>query len=264
MLPFINIFGLSIPMYGVMIATGVGLGAIAAIYFPAKKTIPRQDIFFAFCYAAVGTFIGAKLLYIITIFPGLISSIRTGEFTLELAVNLIRYGFIFYGGIIGAIAAVFIYSKKYKLSFIDIMEILIVSVPLIHAVGRIGCFCAGCCYGHPVDPPWGLFFKAGSAAPFGISLFPIQLMESGINAVLFIAIFIFSRHRRKAGQLLGFYFAGYGVERFILEYFRYDQAPILLGLSLSQIISLILIPIGVILLIKPGIFIKSNSDTAKS
>ena len=262
MLPFINIFGLSIPMYGIMISIGVGLGAIIAIYFPAKKTIPRQDIFFAFCYAAVGTFIGAKLLYIITILPGLVSMLRTDGFSFELVVYYIRYGFIFYGGIIGAIAAVFIYSKKYKLSFIDIIEILIVSVPLIHAVGRIGCFCAGCCYGRPVDPPWGLFFKAGSAAPFGISLFPIQLMESGINAILFIAIFIFSRHSRKAGQLLGFYFTGYGVERFILEYFRYDQAPILLGLSLSQIISLILIPIGIILLLKPGIIIRSGPNKA--
>ena len=262
MLPFINVFGLTIPMYGVMIATGVALGAIAAIYFPAKKTIPRQDIFFAFCYAAVGTFIGAKLLYIITVLPGLVSMLRTDGFSFELVVYYIRYGFIFYGGIIGAIAAVFIYSKKYKLSFIDIIEILIVSVPLIHAVGRIGCFCAGCCYGRPVDPPWGLFFKAGSAAPFGISLFPIQLMESGINAILFIAIFIFSRGKRKAGQLLGFYFTGYGVERFILEYFRYDQAPILLGLSLSQIISLILIPIGIILLIKPDMIIRSGPNKA--
>ena len=112
MLPFINVFGLTIPMYGVMIATGVGLGAIAAIYFPAKKTIPRQDIFFAFCYAAVGTFIGAKLLYIITVLPGLVSMLRTDGFSFELVVYYIRYGFIFYGGIIGAIAAVFIYSKN--------------------------------------------------------------------------------------------------------------------------------------------------------
>ena len=254
MLPFINIFGVSIPMYGLMITAGAGLGALVAIYLPCKKNIPRQDLFFSFCYAAIGAFVGAKLLYLITIVPELFFSGSAPKITFELVIVLFRYGFIFYGGVFGGILAVYIYTRKYKLSFINIMEVLIVSVPLIHAVGRIGCFCAGCCYGRPAEPPWGLYFRAGSAAPFGVSLFPIQLLESAINFVLFAAIFIFSRKDKKDGQIIGFYFVGYGIERFILEYFRYDQAPVLWGLSLSQIISLLIIPIGILLLAKPDIF----------
>ena len=254
MLPFINVFGISIPMYGLMISIGVALGVLAAVYLPCKKNIPRQDLFFSFCYAGIGVFIGAKLLYLITVAPSLFFSDDAPEITLELIIRLFRYGFIFYGGVFGGILAVYIYTKKYKLSFINIMEVLIVSVPLIHAVGRIGCFCAGCCYGRPAAPPWGVYFKAGSSAPYGVSLFPIQLLESAINIVLFAAIFIYSRKDRKDGQIIGFYFVGYGIERFILEYLRYDQAPILLGLSLSQIISLLIIPIGILLFARPNIF----------
>lgn len=251
MLPFITVFGIKIPMYGLLISAGVALGVFITARFPCKKGIARQDILFASCFAGIGAFAGAKLLYLAITIPQLLQMATPPAFSWELVTTLFSYGFVFYGGAIGGLLGIFIYARKYKINFFNLSEILIPSIPLIHAIGRLGCFCAGCCYGRPMDPPWGVLFRTDSVALQGITLFPIQLLESALNLVLFVGLFAYSRKERFNGQILGFYFIGYGIERFVLEYFRYDEVRgFILGLSTSQWISLLLIPIGLFLLFR--------------
>jgi phosphatidylglycerol:prolipoprotein diacylglycerol transferase len=121
----------------------------------------------------------------------------------------------------------------------------------MHAIGRIGCFCAGCCYGRAMDPPFGVYFRADSVAPIGVALFPVQLLESVLNFILFIILFGYSRKPRADRQITGLYIACYGVIRFILEFFRGDgERGILWIFSTSQWISLALIPLGLYWLLK--------------
>ncbi len=249
MLPFIYIFGLKISIYGLLIVLGVATGSTVAVFFSSKKGVPRQDIIFAICYAGIGAFLGAKFLYLTITIPQLLNRKGHVTFSWLMITELITYGFVFYGGLIGGILAVYIYARKYKLHFFNLIEIMVPVIPLIHSIGRLGCFCAGCCYGRPMAPPFGLHFHPDSVAPQEITLFPIQLLESALNLILFIGIFIYSRKERRSGQILGLYFMGYGIIRFILEYFRYDAARgIYLGLSVSQWISILLVPIGLYLL----------------
>lgn len=249
MLPFIFVFGLKISMYGLLIVLGVAIGTAAAVFFPSKKGVSKQDIIFATCYAGIGALLGSKILYLIITIPQLLNHKEQIIFSKELITELITSGFVFYGGLIGGVLSVYIYARKFNLHFLNLIEIMVPVVPLIHSIGRIGCFCAGCCYGKPMDPPFGVHFHPESVAPKGIALFPIQLLESVLNLMLFIGIFIYSRKERRSGQILGLYFIGYGIVRFILEYFRYDVARgIFWGLSVSQWISILLLPIGLYLL----------------
>lgn len=262
MLPFIPLFGFKLPMYGLLIAAGVALGVFVAWRFPCKKGIPRQDVLFASCYAGIGAMAGAKLLYLAVTLPQILLAPNPPPFSWGLAQALFTGGFIFYGGVLGGLLGIFIYCRQYRLGFIRLTEILVPSVPLAHAVGRIGCFCAGCCYGRPMDPPWGLFFREDSFALHGVALFPVQLLECGLNLALFAALFIFSRRERPAGSVLGFYLVGYGVERFALEFFRYDAIRgVFWGLSTSQWISLLLAPAGIFLLVWAK-FRKGESQSA--
>ncbi len=158
---------------------------------------------------------------------------------------LFSHGFVFYGGLIGAVFGVFVYSRQFRLPFWHLTDSLIPSVPLMHAIGRIGCFCAGCCYGRATEPPWGVYFRDDSVAPAGVALFPVQLLESGLNLILFFVLFCYSRKPKAKRRITGLYIAGYGIIRFILEFFRGDgDRGILWIMSTSQWISIILIPLG--------------------
>ncbi|HHU91180.1 MAG TPA: prolipoprotein diacylglyceryl transferase [Clostridiaceae bacterium] len=249
MLPFINIFGLKISMYGLLIVLGVAIGSAVAVFFPSKKGIPKQDVIFSICYAGIGAILGAKILYLIITIPQLLNHEEQVVFSWELIAQLMAYGFVFYGGLIGGVLSVLIYAIKYNLHFFNLIEILVPVIPLIHSIGRLGCFSAGCCYVKPMDPPFGVHFHPDSVAPKDISLFPVQLLESVLNLILFVVIFVYSRRERRSGQILGLYFIGYSIIRFILEYFRYDMVRgIFGGLSVSQWISILLLPVGFYLL----------------
>lgn len=249
LLPFISFFGITLPMYGVMIVLGASIGLIVAVYKPVYPDLPRQDITFSAFYAAIGVFVGAKLLYLATLLPLVIRNFQRIKWNLLIANELISGGFVFYGGLIGAVIMIFIYSKKFKLPFLKLTENMIPSVPLIHAVGRIGCFCAGCCYGRPMDPPFGVHFHIDSVAPHDISFFPVQLVESFINLIIFIVVFAYSRKQRRGGQIIGLYLLMYSIARFILEFFRADSIRgAFLGISTSQWISILLLPISIILI----------------
>ena len=152
-------------------------------------------------------------------------------------------------GLIGAVLAMWWYTHHFKMDFWQSVELLIPSVPLVHAFGRIGCFCGGCCYGIPFDPPIGIAFTNSPVAPNGIPLFPVQLVEAGLNFLLFFFLLWFAGKPRPQGRILGAYVIAYAVIRFVLEFLRYDyERGILWVFSTSQWISLILLPIGIWLL----------------
>jgi phosphatidylglycerol:prolipoprotein diacylglycerol transferase len=247
-------------MYGPLILIGCVLGVIIAVYLPVRRDVPKQDIFFSALYALLGTIVGAKLLYLAISLPGFIEAHAGVAWTMDDVTFLLTHGFVFYGGLIGAVAGIFIYSKQFRLRTWHLIDGLIPSVPLIHAIGRIGCFCAGCCFGQPAAPPWGVYFRADSVAPHGVALFPVQLLESALNFILFVALFAYSRKPRADKQITGLYVAGYGVIRFALEFFRGDSdRGVFWLLSTSQWISLVIIPIGLYFVLKHA---KKRGDAA--
>ena len=164
------------------------------------------------------------------------------------ASGLMEGGFVFYGGLITGPLGYLLGCKIARCHPRDFTNIFAFVIPFIHAFGRIGCFCAGCCYGIPYSGPFALHYKAPvSDAPLNTGLFPVQLTEA---LLLFIFAFVilwllFTKIRAADHPLFAYYMIYYSVVRFMLEFLRYDSARGFIWIfSISQWISMILFIVG--------------------
>lgn len=259
MLPYINIFGYNIATYGLIIFIGIFIGAIISIfYFTKFFNIKKEDVFYCILYAVIGVGIGAKLLYIITNIPFLIENYQTLDLY-NTFLQMLKGGFVFYGGLIGGILGVFIYSKQFKISFKELLLILLPVVPLIHSIGRIGCLCAGCCYGMEYHGFGAITFHDSLLAPNDVPLFPMQVLEAICNFIIFIVLLVTYKKFLGTYKTVGLYLVLYSIVRFTLEFFRGDLIRgIYFSLSTSQWISIVLFIIGI------AIFVRESKNLTKS
>ena len=251
MLPFITILGKEIPMYGLCMITGAFFSILFACLAAPKKGVVRIDVLLASCFCFIFGLLGAKLLYIITDIPKIVSHIQNNGFEMKwLLERMANSGIVFYGGLIVGFFGGWVYVRMFRLDFWKHADAMIPFLPLAHAFGRMGCFCAGCCYGRQMDPPFGWYFPNAIGAPHDIPLFPVQLFEACfLLVILFPAMLLYSSRRRLPGQVVGLYLTCYGTFRFFNEFLRDDKIRgIFGGVSTSQWISLALVPIGIVLL----------------
>jgi phosphatidylglycerol---prolipoprotein diacylglyceryl transferase len=159
---------------------------------------------------------------------------------------------VFYGGILGGVLWIVLYTHFQKMSLLAVLDLAAPPVALGHAIGRLGCFAAGCCYGKPTLLPWGVTFTNSvaekvSGTPLNVSLHPTQLYESFAEFLNFGLLMWLGAKRRLRGQIVGAYFILYGIERGTIEFFRGDPGRTLMfhdRLSLMQIASVALIFTG--------------------
>lgn len=250
MLPTINIFGFEVASYGLIIFIGIIIGGVIAIqYFSKFNELKKDDVLFAILYAVIGVGIGAKLLYILTNIPFLIENYHNLDLW-DTLMQMFKGGFVFYGGLLGGILGVYIYAKQFKIPFKSLLLTLLPIVPLIHAIGRIGCLCAGCCYGMEYDGFGAIVFHNSVLAPNNVSLFPMQIVEAICNLIIFIILLCTYKKFLGTYKTLGLYLILYSIVRFILEFFRGDLIRgIYFSLSTSQWISIILLIFGIAIFI---------------
>ena len=170
--------------------------------------------------------------------------------------SLARSGGVFYGGLIAAVLVSIWFLRRHRMPVWLTCDIFAPGIALGHAIGRVGCLFAGCCYGQPTSLPWGVVFSDPFAAsyvgtPLGVHLHPTQLYETGAE-LLILAILLLTERRGRyfAGRTFWFYVALYAVSRFVIEFFRGDERGSLAGLSTSQFISIVLVPISVAVLVR--------------
>ncbi|RPJ85108.1 MAG: hypothetical protein EHM13_02095, partial [Acidobacteria bacterium] len=119
----------------------------------------------------------------------------------------------------------------------------------------VGCVLAGCCYGRPTDAPWAIVFTDAFTAsyvgtPLNVPLHPVQLYESAAELAILGGLLVLERRGRGfAGRTFWTYVLLYGMVRFGLEFFRGDERGIVLGMSTSQFISVILVPLAIGMLV---------------
>ena len=231
----ISLFGHDVPVYGLCYFAGIFLAAGVALWLCKKRGIERYDMVYASVYTMIAAVLGAKLLFL------LVSWRQIVENHVPI-MSLLKGGFVFYGGVIGGIFGMWLYCKQFKLPFWDFADVAAVVLPLGHAVGRVGCFAAGCCYGIEYPGPLSHTYthlQNSSATPIGVPLLPVQLIESGLLLLLFIGLLIgFLRHPNAKTVSVAVYVLSYSVIRFVLEFFRGDAVRgVFLGLSTSQWIS---------------------------
>ena len=251
----IEIFGRALPMYGICIMTGAVLaGVLAACRLqPAyAASHDRFELTAAMGFCLAGVVLGGKLLYLILNFPSILANweqIRAGGDGIR---RLISYGFVFYGGLAGAVLMLWLYARFLGGYFPALALNLIPVVPVVHAFGRVGCFMAGCCYGIPYEGPGHVVFRqALGGAPNGVPLFPVQLLECVLNLLLAAFLFVYQKRNPYSTGMIGWYGVFYGTARFGLEFLRGDaERGALFGISTSQWISLVLIVVGIFIIIK--------------
>lgn len=238
---FRNIFE-SANFYGIFCTLGITVSVIVALILSNKENLE----FFNFVLVAIitlfGALIGAKLMFLIVSIDTIIKIFQQLPL-IEALKNILRGGFVFYGGFIGGFIALLITLKIQKENFFKYANIYALVLPIGHAFGRVGCFFAGCCYGMEYDGwlSYTYTHTLESAVPLNVPLLPIQLIEAFLLVVLFHVLFVMY-FKVKNKKLISYtYLYSYAIIRFILEFFRGDKIRGVFVMSTSQWISIAII-----------------------
>lgn len=225
--PILFSFGnISVPSYSFFIALGFLVG-LAVYFWEAKKSnsFEENNIYIIFG-ALVGAAIGAKLLDFFVDYKYFIDNFWS--------IETIFYGKTIIGGLIGGVIGAKVTKKIFKIEARR-GNLFAPAIAIGDAIGRIGCFLRGCCYGKPTSLPWGVNFGDG------ILRHPTQIYESLFMLGMFIYLErIKNREDIKPGQLLKILMVAYFTFRFFIEFMRAGDV-FLFGLTAFQIVSLIAI-----------------------
>jgi phosphatidylglycerol:prolipoprotein diacylglycerol transferase len=170
------------------------------------------------------------------------------EDPVEAAREVLRYGGHFYAGFLGGVAFVVILFHRRGIEGLRGLDHLAPGLALAHALGRVGCFMAGCCWGKACDLPWAVTFTSERArdligVPLHVPLHPTQLYEAVAELVIG-GVLVWAALRRPSfrGRQFLVYVVLYGGVRFVLEAFRDDPRGTFLGLPTSQAIAAVVVP----------------------
>jgi len=235
----IHLGPITLHMYGLMIAIGFISALFIALWRGKKKGFSEDTIYGIFYCAIIGGLLGCRLLFYIVEFPAIIKN--------PSILWDFRNGYVVYGGIIGGIVASFIYIKRKKENFLDYFDLVMPEVSIAQGFGRIGCFCAGCCYGAQTDGPLRVVFTHSDFAPNNVPLIPTQLMSSAGDFIFGAILLFYASKNKVTGRVGAMYLMLYGVGRFAIEFFRDDYRGSVGIFSTSQIISFGIVSAGVIL-----------------
>lgn len=223
--------------YGVFIALGFLTGIILALR-EAKRVgeAPEKILDLAF-YLIIAAIVGSRLLYIVLNYRYYI------ENPLEM-VKIWSGGLVFYGGFLLALIVGIWYIRKNHLLLWKTVDVFAPSIAIGQAIGRLGCFSAGCCYGKETTLPWAVTFSNPEClANLGVPLHPTQLYSS-LNALfIFLILTVIKRFKKFDGLLIWLYVLLYSITRSVIEIFRGDDRGGFMfqeTLSVSQFIGIIL------------------------
>jgi phosphatidylglycerol:prolipoprotein diacylglycerol transferase len=239
---------LSVRWYGLMYLVAfvqfILLGRYRIRTRPSILTVEQlDDLLF---YGMLGVILGGRLGQVIFYEPGY-------YFAHPLEIFAVwKGGMAFHGGFLGVLIALGLWARKQNFNWLDVVDFVAPLVPLGLAAGRIGNFINGELWGRVTDPslPWAMIFpQSGDMQP----RHPSQLYHVGLEGLaLFIILWLFASRPRQRGAVTGMALAGYGVFRFITEFFREPDAGIFghsYTISMGQWLSLPMIAIGIALLI---------------
>ncbi|MFC1496576.1 prolipoprotein diacylglyceryl transferase [Candidatus Margulisiibacteriota bacterium] len=214
----ITIGTFTIHSYGVMVALAFAVGIMVSLWIGRKEGLKPEKILDAVLLVMVSSVLGARLFYII--------EFRNNYASFIDITKIWEGGLVFYGGLIFAALALVWWSRRNGFSFLKILDIAAFPATLGYAIGRIGCFLNGCCY--------------------GIDGHPTQIYASLSGLTIFMILLALRKNKKFKGQLFSIGLILYSIYRFLNEFLRVNPKYIL-GMSEAQIISIIALIFGVIL-----------------
>ncbi len=248
-----HIGSITIYTYGVLVATGVIVGLFLARWQARKLGLDPDRVWNIGIYMVLVALLGSKLWLILGDLPYYWH--HPGEI---LSYSTLQSGGDIFGGVFFGIVFLLLYVRKQKFSFLALGDAFAAPLALGHAIGRMGCFCAGCCWGKPTTMPWGITFTNPLAAqlvgtPLNVKLQPTELFGAGAEFINFLILIWLGRRQKFTGELMAAWMVLYGFERFIIEFYRNDPGRGMMfnnTISFMQIVSVCLIFFGSWLFLK--------------
>jgi phosphatidylglycerol:prolipoprotein diacylglycerol transferase len=247
-LPFLGETRLFLPTYGVLLAVAV---ALAWTWFHARALsldVHREDAFNLAFYSLIGGLLGAKASLVVIDWRWYLEDPAR-------ILSTIRSAGVLMGGVAFGIVAFLAYARRKGLPILRLGDAIAAPLALGQAVGRLGCFSAGCCYGTAAPDAWcAVTFGSAEAAartgvPLGIPLLPVQLFQAGADLAIAAILTGLWRRPIRPGLVFAWYLVLYGAARFTIEFWRGDAARGLWfsgALSTSQVLSLASIVCGAV------------------
>ncbi len=237
----IRIGSFYLPTYGVLVALGFLAGLTVTLQLARRIGLSPDKITNLAVYCAIAGIVGAKLFMFLFDLddyirdPGQIFSLDT-----------LQAAGVFHGGFIAAFIVAVLYMRRHQLPVFPTMDVFAPGVVLGQAIGRLGCFAAGCCWGTECTLPWGVRFRSDEAAPVPLdkTLHPVQIYESIADLIIFGILYRQFKRGHRPGNIIGLYLVLYSIARFIIEFFRVHEQPLVGPFSITQWIALALLVIG--------------------
>ncbi len=258
-IPWINF---TVNTYGLLLAIAFLVGLYVMARQATSDGLDKNRVYDLGLWVLAASLIGSKLLMVVTEWDA-----YQGDWRQLLSLDFLRSGGVFYGGFIGAVIASVIVMRIYKLPWWRTADAFAPGIAIGQAIGRLGCFSAGCCWGKPTTGFCGVHFtekgheitgvplkvgdladasqreiwtqKLGSlAAP--LHLHPVQLYEVAATLVIFVLLLMLAKRRKFHGQIVLVYALLYALARFTIEFWRDDPRGGLLGVSTSQFIAIVI------------------------
>jgi phosphatidylglycerol:prolipoprotein diacylglycerol transferase len=241
----------AIKSYGIAIAVAFVLGILLTARHARKVGLKFNDFVDMGFWVVIAAIVGARVFYILFNLPSYIKDPAA-------IVKIWHGGLIYYGGLFAAVVTAILFMRRRGIPVWLGGDLIAPQIALGYAITRIGCFLNGCCYGTTTTLPWGVTFPpecgAGqyigkltfvalfSGHPVGeVHLHPVQLYAAAANLVIFAILLAAWRGRSFDGQIFWGYLILYPLYRFPIEFLRGDNQPLFLGLTVAQIMSIVLL-----------------------
>ncbi len=231
--------------YGLCIGIGIMVAYFIILYKTKSLGINKDNLSELFLWSFLAAFVGGKLLFYLE---------EPSKYLDNPSLMLKNFGngFVFYGSLLLVVPTMYFWLRKKKIAFWPFMDGVAFGGPVLHSLGRLGCFLAGCCHGKVCDNAFGVIFSnpKSAANPKNIPLYPTQLFDIAINLITLLIVFLVSKKQQFNGQLFLIYIMLYGIGRVINENFRGDdERGFLFGgiLTYSQFIAILLIVVSAII-----------------
>lgn len=244
----------ALPTYSVLAAVGLMLGILLNVKLAMRDGHNEDLLWNGSVVAVIGALIGAKLLRVINEGPRFLDPHQL------FSLDFLQSAGVWYGGLLGGIAGGIWFMHRHRMPMLRVLDCYTPGIALGHAIGKLGCFFAGCCYGKPSNVPWAVVFTDASAnrftgVPLEIPLHPAQLYEFGVEMVLTLLTLWMWKRRSFRGQVIAAYLFLFGIARYFLEFYRDDpERGSMFGgmMSGTQFISILLVIAGGVLWMHHG------------
>ncbi len=216
--------------YGVMLALAFLAGIALARRDAPRIGVDPDAISDLGVWVILSAIVGSRVFYIL-----FYSWDTVVQDPLE-ALKLWHGGLVFYGGLVGAVAASAVFLWRRGLPVMTVVDLSAPAIALGQGIGRLGCFLNGCCYGVVCELPVGVTFPS---PPPPHPVHPTQLYEAAAQLCWAAVLWRLRTRLPQPGAMISLYVLTYAASRFVIEFVRGDGNPMYGALSLSQWISVV-------------------------